>query len=265
MREQRSSSWESSLDYKMVDSKTVISQTQLETAKSKGISVRAFVVINGNPTGQVLAESNQWEIVEFCKKEGLVLLADEVTTIFGISIQEIEFHCQQSELNVIKLCIVMIFDDVDWHVQVYQENVYVPDKQFQSFKKISRSMGYRDDDISIVSFHSVSKGTTIEDAFNSLAGIRCNRAKGAMYLFPLIQLPKKAIEAARAANTAPDAFYCRRLLNATGIVVVPGSGFGQVPGTWHFRCTIIPPEDKIPAIISRLEKFHEKIMDEFLK
>lgn len=49
-----------------------------------------------------------------------------------------------------------------------------------------------------------------------------------MYLFPHIKLPKKAIEAANAVNTAPDAFYARRLLNATGIVVVPGSGFGQV-------------------------------------
>ena len=49
-----------------------------------------------------------------------------------------------------------------------------------------------------------------------------------MYLFPRIQLPQKAIKAAEAANSAADAFYCRHLLNATGIVVVPGSGFGQV-------------------------------------
>lgn len=49
-----------------------------------------------------------------------------------------------------------------------------------------------------------------------------------MYLFPRIYLPVKAIKAAQAANAAPDTFYCRRLLNATGIVVVPGSGFGQV-------------------------------------
>lgn len=49
-----------------------------------------------------------------------------------------------------------------------------------------------------------------------------------MYLFPRINLPDKAIKAAEAAKTAPDAFYARRLLNATGIVVVPGSGFGQV-------------------------------------
>ncbi|KAI3455678.1 hypothetical protein Pfo_012341 [Paulownia fortunei] len=274
-------------------------KNQLEAAKSKGISVRALVVINpGNPTGQVLAENNQPQIVDFCKKEGLVLLADEV----------------------------------------YQENIYVPDKQFHSFKKVARSMGYGEKDISLVSFQSVSKGyygecgkrggymevtgfspeireqiykvasvnlcsnisgqilaslvmnppkvgdesyesysaekdailsslarraKNLEDAFNGLEGVTCNRAEGAMYLFPCIRLPKKAIEAAKAVNTAPDAFYARRLLNATGIVVVPGSGFGQVPGTWHFRCTILPQEDRIPAIISRLTEFHKGFMDEF--
>ncbi|KAK4427448.1 Alanine aminotransferase 2, mitochondrial [Sesamum alatum] len=274
-------------------------KNQLETAKSKGISVRALVVINpGNPTGQVLAENNQQQIVDFCKKEGLVLLADEV----------------------------------------YQENIYVPDKQFHSFKKVARSMGYGEKDISLVSFQSVSKGyygecgkrggymevtgfspeireqiykvasvnlcsnisgqilaslimnppkvgdesyesysaekdailsslarraKKLEEALNGLEGVTCNRAEGAMYLFPRIELPKKAIEAANAVNTAPDTFYARRLLNATGIVVVPGSGFGQVPGTWHFRCTILPQEDRIPAIISRLTEFHKGFMDEF--
>lgn len=272
---------------------------QLEAAKSKGINVRALVVINpGNPTGQVLAEDNQRQIVEFCKQEGLVLLADEV----------------------------------------YQENIYVPDKKFHSFKKISRSMGYGNEDIALVSFQSVSKGyygecgkrggymevtgfspeireqiykvasvnlcsnisgqilaslvmnppkvgdesfesysaekdgilsslarraKALEDALNSLEGVECNKAEGAMYLFPRIYLPVKAIKAAQAANTAPDTFYCRRLLNATGIVVVPGSGFGQVPGTWHFRCTILPQEDKIPAIVSRLTEFHKQFMEEF--
>ncbi|KAJ7963361.1 alanine aminotransferase 2 [Quillaja saponaria] len=272
---------------------------QLESAKSKGLTVRALVVINpGNPTGQVLSGKNQRDIVEFCKQESLVLLADEV----------------------------------------YQENVYVPDKKFHSFKKVARSMGYGEDDISLVSFQSVSKGyhgecgkrggymevtgfgadvreqiykvasvnlcsnisgqilaslvmnppkvgdesyesycaerdgilsslarraKTLEDAFNKLEGVTCNKAEGAMYLFPRIFLPQKAIKAAEAANTAPDAFYCKRLLNATGIVFVPGSGFGQVPGTLHFRCTILPQEDKIPAVVSRLTEFHEGFLDEF--
>lgn len=63
---------------------------------------------------------------------------------------------------------------------------------------------------------------------NSLEGVTCNKAEGAMYLFPQIHLPQKAIEAAKAAKRAPDAFYALNLLESTGIVVVPGSGFRQV-------------------------------------
>ncbi|OEL31960.1 Alanine aminotransferase 2 [Dichanthelium oligosanthes] len=272
---------------------------QLEDAQSKGIDVRALVVINpGNPTGQVLAEANQYDIVKFCKNEGLVLLADEV----------------------------------------YQENIYVDNKKFNSFKKIVRSMGLGEDDLPLVSFQSVSKGyhgecgkrggymeitgfsapvreqiykiasvnlcsnvtgqilaslvmnppkagdesyasykaekdgileslarraKALEDAFNNLEGFTCNKTEGAMYLFPQIHLPQKAIEAAKAAKKAPDAFYALRLLESTGIVVVPGSGFGQVPGTWHIRCTILPQEDKIPAVITRFKAFHEAFMAEY--
>lgn len=34
---------------------------------------------------------------------------------------------------------------------------------------------------------------------------------------------------------APDMFFCLQLLEETGICVVPGSGFGQREGTYHFR------------------------------
>ncbi|KAJ0007247.1 hypothetical protein Pint_29451 [Pistacia integerrima] len=288
---------------------------QLEDAKAKGVTVRALVVINpGNPTGQVLAEENQRDIVNFCKQEGLVLLADEVANREAFSnVQWVLYRCTRKMF-------------------MFQR------RNLTLSRKVSRSMGYGEEDISLVSFQSVSKGyhgecgkrggymevtgftsdireqiykmasvnlcsnisgqilaslvmsppkvgdesyesycaerdgilsslarraKTLEDALNSLEGITCNKAEGAMYLFPRVRLPEKAIKAAEAAKCAPDAFYCRRLLNATGIVVVPGSGFGQVPGTWHFRCTILPQEDKIPAIVSRLTDFHKRFMDEY--
>ena len=37
----------------------------------------------------------------------------------------------------------------------------------------------------------------------------------------------------------------------------------QFPGTWHFRCTILPAEEKLPGVINRLKAFHQKFMDEF--
>ncbi|KAG5538040.1 hypothetical protein RHGRI_025207 [Rhododendron griersonianum] len=322
---------------------------QLEAAKSKGITVRSLVVINpGNPTGQYLGmvfhnlaiyayrfllRTTSVKLWNFARKKVLFFwqMKCVVLQLFG----DLSSLLGESDFNIYYIASELFLFEF---LQVYQENIYVPDKKFHSFKKISRTMGYGDKEISLVSFQSVSKGyygecgkrggymevtgfspeireqiyklasvnlcsnisgqilsslvmsppkvgdesyesysaekdgilsslarraKTLEDAFNSLEGITCNKAEGAMYLFPSIHLPQKAIKAAEAAKTAPDAFYCRRLLNATGIVVVPGSGFGQVPGTWHFRCTILPQEDKIPAVVSRLTDFHKGFMDEF--
>ncbi|KAI3865974.1 hypothetical protein MKX03_013946 [Papaver bracteatum] len=108
----------------------------------------------------------------------------------------------------------------------------------------------------------------LEDAFNSLEGVTCEKADEGLYLFPHIQFPQKAIKAADAAKTAPDVFYAKRLLEATGIVVLPGSDFGQVPGVWFVGLPILLQEEKIQredisVIITRLTDFHEAFMAEF--
>lgn len=81
-----------------------------------------------------------------------------------------------------------------------------------------------------------------------------------MYLFPTVNLPSKAIEAAKAANRQPDEFYALRLLDATGVCIVPGSGFGQKEGTFHFRTTFLAPGTDW---VNRIVKFHKEFMDEF--
>ena len=77
-------------------------KVQLDKARAAGKEVRALCVINpGNPTGNALNVDNQKEIVQFCKDEGVLLIADEV----------------------------------------YQENVYAEGRSFTSFKKVVRDMG----------------------------------------------------------------------------------------------------------------------------
>ena len=77
-------------------------------------------------------------------------------------------------------------------------------------------------------------------------GGRCFRCSGGRFVrppagrhvfFPSITLPDAAVKAAKRSSMAPDAFYALRLLEGTGLVTVPGSGFGQKNGTWHFRTT----------------------------
>ncbi len=61
----------------------------------------------------------------------------------------------------------------------------------------------------------------------------------------------------------PDALYGLELLENTGVVDVPGSGFGQVPGTYHFRTTILPAEDKIDEVIELLTAFHANFLAKY--
>jgi hypothetical protein len=86
---------------------------------------------------------------------------------------------------------------------------------------------------------------------------------GAMYAFPNLHLPPAALAAAEAAGRAPDAFYCLKLLEATGIVCVPGSGFGQAPGSFHLRTTILPREDKMAEFVEKFATFHTAFMAKY--
>ena len=112
------------------------------------------------------------------------------------------------------------------------------------------------------------KARLTEQILNTVPGITCNPVQGAMYSFPRITLPQKAIDKAKVcashthhlsddtlgcmdvykwacvhpqeAGQIPDMFYCMKLLEEEGICLVPGSGFGQREGTFHFRYVVLP-------------------------
>jgi len=98
---------------------------------------------------------------------------------------------------------------------------------------------------------------------NKMEGVECQDSEGAMYAFPTIKLPPKAIAAAKAAKMDPDAFYCMAMLEATGVVTVPGSGFKQAEGTSHFRITILPPENQMDTVFELVAIFHKKFYEQY--
>ncbi|KAK9807161.1 hypothetical protein WJX73_002229 [Symbiochloris irregularis] len=267
-----------------------------DEARKDGKNVRALVVINpGNPCGQVLTRENQEEILQFCADEGVVLMADEV----------------------------------------YQDNIYVQDKTWQSFKKVMRDTKT---EIPLVSMHSVSKGfygecgrrgafmelvglpqgvlgelgklasislcsniagqiataiimnppkegepshelwqqerkalleslkkrsRMLAETLSKMEGVTINTPEGALYAMPRIRLPKKAVQEAEKISKAPDFFYCKSMLEETGIVTVPGSGFQQVKGTFHFRTTFLPQESEIGAVCERVSAFHKRFLEKY--
>jgi len=93
-------------------------EKQLRQARENGLTVKAMAIINpGNPTGQVMDRDVLEIICRFCSDNQIVLLADEV----------------------------------------YQRNVYAPNKTFISARKIAfETPGC--ENLQLVSFHSTSKG-----------------------------------------------------------------------------------------------------------
>ncbi|KAK6038370.1 hypothetical protein COOONC_24125 [Cooperia oncophora] len=61
----------------------------------------------------------------------------------------------------------------------------------------------------------------------------------------------------------PDFFYAMQLLEATGVCIVPGSGFGQKEGTYHFRTTILPQTALMKDMLERFKSFHTKFLEEY--
>jgi len=99
---------------------------------------------------------------------------------------------------------------------------------------------------------------------NKIPGMHIKVPTGAMYAFVKFDLPaedgihpeKMGEEERLKHEAARDTDYCMKLLEETGICVVPGSGFGQKPGTFHFRTTFLPPKDEIKALVEKFGKFH---------
>lgn len=49
------------------------------------------------------------------------------------------------------------------------------------------------------------------------------------------------------------------MVEQTGIMTVPGSGFGQMPGTYHFRITnLVTPNERMQQVLDRLVEFNDK-------
>ncbi|MBU2572592.1 MAG: aminotransferase class I/II-fold pyridoxal phosphate-dependent enzyme [Elusimicrobia bacterium] len=108
------------------------------------------------------------------------------------------------------------------------------------------------------------KAEILGKGLNKIKGMKTGIPQGAMYAFVKFELPHKkdldfcqlTAEARMKYEAARDSEYCLRLLEETGICVVPGSGFGQLPGTLHFRTTFLPPKDEIKALVEKMRKFH---------
>lgn len=270
-------------------------EAAIRKAVEEGIEPKALVIINpGNPTGALLDEPTMQRVVRLCEQHDLVLLADEV---YQSNLHARDTHPFTSFKKVVRALDSRVplfsFHSISKGVTGecgrrggYFECTNISDDILALLYKMV-SVGLcpplggqvgvdcmvrppRPGDASYALWKSETDAThaalaqrtkTMAARLNTLEGVSCVDSPGALYLYPRIRLPAGAIEAARKAGKQPDTLYALELLDETGICVVPGSGFGQKEGQYHYRLTCLCPG--VEEYVGALERFHRKFMERY--
>ena len=122
-------------------------------------------------------------------------------------------------------------------------------------------------------FELKKKSQILGTELDKIEGMETDIPQGAMYAFVKVKLPdKKGLDTKKMNpeeklkyEASKDFDYCMSLLEETGICVVPGSGFGQLPGTYHFRTTFLPPRDDMEDFVKKIKDFHNNYIGELSK
>jgi aspartate/methionine/tyrosine aminotransferase len=262
-------------------------------ATARGVKVRALVVINpGNPSGANLSPEALAEVVKFAADKNLVIMADEVyqenvltqhpfksvSSIvheLGIDVEVASMHSLSK--GFLGECGVrggyVVFENFDQ--EVMQQLVKLKSIELCSNTIGQLSVGlmvrppsadaatlYEEEKQSVLG-ELKAKADILTSTLRGLEGITMPAIGGAMYAFPQVRLPRKAIEEAESKGVPPDEYYCMQVLQNTGLVVVPGSGFRQVEGTFHFRTTFLPTRAAMQDALARFAAFHKGFMAKF--
>eukprot|EP00977_Amphora_coffeiformis_P004174 scaffold848_cov120-Amphora_coffeaeformis.AAC.2 len=269
-------------------------------AREEGIDVRALTLINpGNPCGSVLTRENLHDVVRFCSKHKIVLLADEVYQA-NVYDEHAEFISCKRACHETGLLEKDAIELISFHSTSkgvfgecgrrggYMELVGIdPAVKDQIYKLASAGLcssvsgqimtslmtrGPEPEDESYEShqgemrgiFESLKRRSKIlSEGLNSIQGFSCQPAQGSMYCFPSVQVPDGAVKASKDKGMTVDTLYSLSLLEETGICVVPASGFGQKAGRYGFRTTFLPEEKEMEQVVQRIRDHHDTFCQKY--
>ena len=246
-------------------------QPDLEDVRSKiNDKTRGIIIINpNNPTGSNCSKDTLLELISIAKENNLVIFADE---IYDKLLFEGEHHISIASLDseapivtfggLSKNYMVPGFR-IGWGIvsgdkSVLKDYIEAINKLLRARLSANHPEQYAiptalEGDQSHLEIANrkltVRRDMTVE-MLNAIPGISCVKPEGAFYAFPRLRI-----------NT-PDNIFVTELIKETGVVVVPGSGFGQKPGTNHFRVVFLPPEEILMKAYKSIAGFTEKFIEE---
>ncbi len=229
---------------------------------------KAIVLINpNNPTGSLYSTEILEEIVTLALEHNLVIFADE---IYDKLLFDGKKHVSIGSLNKEVSCITFgglsknymvpgfrigwgIISGKDENLREYIEAI---NKILRARLSANHPEQYglvaaleQDQSHLTIAMAKLAKRRDLTfEMLNAIPGISCVKPEGAFYAFPKLHTNK------------PDTDFVKGLLEETGVVVVHGSGFGQLPGTQHFRVVFLPNEEILTKAYNNIGAFYKKFL-----
>jgi alanine-synthesizing transaminase len=216
-------------------------QPELDDIKGKITSrTRGIVVINpNNPTGSVCSRKMLDQIAEIARRHNLVIFSDDehismaavapdvpVVTFGGLSKNylapgwRIGWGIVSGNADAVRPYIEGVHRLLRARLSANHPEQYA----------ISAALnGSQDHLIEVCDKLRARRDLTVKSC-NSIPGISCVAPRGAFYAFPRLEIPED------------DEIFVKELIRKKYVMVVHGSGFGQKPGTKHFRIVFLPDE-----------------------
>ena len=279
-------------------------QHRIVNAKDLGINVRAIVVINpGNPTGNVLRRNDIESIIKVAYENSVMILADEVyqSNIYTSEVPFVSFRKVLAEMGEPYASSVELISMHSvskgllgecglrgGYFETHNLDIYAGDMLYKlkSIELCSNTVGQvaaylmvkppqiGEQSASCVEqyqreYNGIYDGLKeraklLTQTFNDMENTTCNSIEGAMYAFPQIHFSNKALKAAEDQHVPADFMYCMDMVNETGIMTVPGSGFGQMNNTYHYRATnLVTPTANLKETLKSLREFNTKFHDKY--
>ena len=239
-------------------------QPELDDIKKRINSrTKAIVLINpNNPTGALCTRKMLEDLAELARQHNLLIIADEiydklildggehisiaavapdvpVVTIGGLSKNYLApgwrmgWGIVSGEVSAVKPYIEGIHKMLRARLSANHPEQYAIKPALE---------GPQDHLVEVRRKLTARRDLTVETC-NSIPGMSCVPPRGAFYAFPRIDVPED------------DATWVKQLLLQKHILTVQGSGFGQKPGSKHFRIVFLPQEEMLRKAYSEIRDF----------
>ncbi|HEV2493685.1 MAG TPA: aminotransferase class I/II-fold pyridoxal phosphate-dependent enzyme [Terriglobia bacterium] len=224
---------------------------------------RAIVVINpNNPTGAVYSRATLEAIAEQARRHGLLVIADEIYDKLILDGEpRVSFAALAPDLPVVTLNgLSKAYLAPGWRVGwvVVSGEAAAVKSYVEGIHKLLRARlsanhpeqyavrpaleGPQDHLVEVVRKLRARRDLTVEWCSHT-ERVSCVTPRGAFYAFPRLEI---------AGN---DEDFVRQLLLEKQVMVVHGSGFGQAPGTKHFRIVFLPEESTLARAYQAIGDF----------